>query len=465
MPLTARSELNALLRLAGPLVASQLAHMLMVLTDTVMMARIGPEALAGGSLGAASYSFVSIFCIGVIAAVGTLVSIRHGAGDAAGVTRLTQAGLWLAWCLALVGGVLLWNLPPVLLHLGQTPENVAAASEFLRVLAFALPGSLSFMALRGFTSAVGRATPVMVISVSGTLLNLLLNLALIDGWLGLPSLGLAGIGLVTACVSTTMGLSMAYYLHGHRSFAAYPFLRGLGRPSREALKALWRLGLPIGGTYAVEVGLFAFAALCMGNMGQTQLGAHQIALQIVSVAFMVPAGLSYAVTLRIGRHYGAGQLEQVRRAGRIGIGFGAAVMASFSLVLWLAPGLLVGLFIDNRDPAFASIFALALQLLAVAAWFELFDGVQTVAMGAIRGLRDARLTFLVGLACYWLVGAPAAWLLAFHFGQGAVGVWWGLALGLACAAVSLTVAFEVKMKRISPPASHRQVAQAEVGSA
>ncbi|WP_263261957.1 NorM family multidrug efflux MATE transporter [Pseudomonas sp. RIT-PI-S] len=461
MPLTARSELNALLRLAGPLIASQLAHMLMILTDTVMMARIGPQALAGGSLGAASYSFVSIFCIGVIAAVGTLVSIRHGATDPAGVTRLTQAGLWLGWCLALVGGLLLWNLPPVLLHLGQTPENVAAASEFLKVLAFALPGSLSFMALRGFTSAVGKAAPVMVISVCATLLNLVLNLAVLDGWFGLPPMGLAGIGMVTATVSTTMGLALGYYVSHQRSYAAYPFLKGLSRPSTAALKELWRLGLPIGGTYAVEVGLFAFAALCMGNMGQTQLGAHQIALQIVSVAFMVPAGLSYAVTLRIGRHYGAGQPGHVHYAGRLGIGFGAAVMLSFSLVLWFMPGQLVGLFIDAQDPAFAEIFKLALQLLAVAAWFELFDGVQTIAMGAIRGLKDARLTFLVGLACYWLVGAPAAWLLAFHAGFGAVGVWWGLALGLACAAISLTLAFEVKMKRLRPLLADGQAVAAQ----
>lgn len=451
MPLTARSELKALLRLAGPLIASQLAHMLMILTDTIMMARIGPQALAGGSLGAASYSFVSIFCVGVMAAVGTLVSIRQGAGDMAGVTRLTQAGLWLAWGLAIAGGLLLWNLPPVLLRLGQTPENVAAASEFLKVLAFALPGSLSFMALRGFTSAVGKATPVMVISIAGTLLNLVLNLAVLKGILGLPPLGLAGIGMVTATVATAMGLALAFYIHRNPGYAAYPFLNGLSRPCGEALKELWRLGLPIGGTYAVEVGLFAFAALCMGNMGQTQLGAHQIALQIVSVAFMVPAGLSYAVTLRIGRHYGAGQLGQVHKAGRLGIGFGAIIMLSFSLVLWLVPGRLVGLFIDGSDPAFIAIFQLAMQLLAVAAWFELFDGVQTVAMGAIRGLKDARLTFLVGLACYWLVGAPAAWLLAFHFGHGAVGVWWGLALGLACAAICLTLAFEAKMKRLKPP--------------
>ncbi|MNT33537.1 Multidrug resistance protein NorM [compost metagenome] len=198
----------------------------------------------------------------------------------------------------------------------------------------------------------------------------------------------------------------------------------------------------------MEVGLFAFAALCMGTMGSTQLGAHQIALQIVSVAFMVPAGISYAITMRIGQHYGAGQLLDARLAGRVGIAFGAAAMLCFAMVFWLLPNQLVGLFLDHNDPAFRDVINLAVSLLAVAAWFELFDGTQTIAMGCIRGLKDAKTTFLVGLGCYWLIGAPAAWWMAFHLDWGPTGVWWGLALGLACAAVSLTLGFEWKMKRM-----------------
>ncbi len=445
---SARTELWAILRLSGPLIASQLAHMLMVLTDTLMMARLSPEALAGGGLGAASYTFVSIFCIGVIAAVGTLVSIRQGAGDIEGATRLTQAGLWLAWAMALVAGLLLWNLKPVLLMLGQIPSNVHAATQFLTVLPFALPGYLSFMALRGFTSALGRATPVMVISLCGTVANFALNYALITGMFGLPKLGLVGIGLVTAIVTSCMALGLAWHIKRHPAYRNYPLLRGLSRPNWRYLRELWRLGLPIGGTYAVEVGLFAFAALCMGTMGSTQLAAHQIALQIVSAAFMVPAGISYAITMRIGLHYGAGQLLEARLAGRVGIAFGAAAMLAFAALFWLAPNPLVGLFLDRHDPAFQPVIELAVKLLAVAAWFELFDGTQTIAMGAIRGLKDAKTTFLVGLGCYWLIGAPAAWLLAFNFHGGPTGVWWGLALGLACAAVSLTLAFEWRMKRM-----------------
>jgi len=442
----ARTELRAILRLAGPLIASQLAHMLMVLTDTLMMARLSPEALAGGGLGAATYSFVSIFCIGVIAAVGTLVAIRQGAGDIVGAARLTQAGLWLAWLMALVAGLLLWNLKPVLLLFGQTETNVQAAGQFLLILPFALPGYLSFMALRGFTSAIGRATPVMVISLGGTVANFLLNYALITGMFGLPKMGLVGIGLVTAIVANLMAVALALHIRRHPAYDAYPLRQGLSRPNRQYLKELWRLGLPIGGTYAVEVGLFAFAALCMGTMGSTQLAAHQIALQIVSVAFMIPAGLSYAITMRIGQHYGAGQLLDARLAGRVGIAFGAAAMLGFAVVFWFLPNQLIGFFLDHNDPAFRDVFNLAVSLLAVAAWFELFDGTQTIAMGCIRGLKDAKTTFLVGLGCYWLIGAPAAWWMAFNLNWGPTGVWWGLALGLACAAVSLTLAFEWKMK-------------------
>lgn len=448
MPQSVRTELVALFRLAGPLIAAQLAHVLMVFTDTLMMGKLGPAELAAGGLGAASYSFVSIFCVGVLAAVGNLIAIRHGAGDSTGVTRLAQNGLWLAWGLAVLAALVLWNLKPVLLLFGQQPENVDSAAQFLTLLPLALPGYLTFMALRGFTSALGRSTPVMVISLVGTVLNYLFNHALIEGMFGLPKLGLMGIGMVTAVVSMGMAIALALYIRWHPAYDAYPLRKGLSRPSLPALRELWRLGLPIGGTYMVEVGLFAFAALCMGVLGSTELGAHQIALQIVSTAFMVPTGLSYAVTMRVGLYFGAGNLLAARSAGRVGIGFGASIMFGFAALFWLLPEALVGLFIDRHDPAFAAIFQLAVQLLMVAAWFELFDGVQTIAMGSIRGLKDAKTTFLIGLCCYWLVGAPSAWLFTFTLGGGAVGVWWGLALGLACASVALTLGFEWRMKRM-----------------
>jgi MATE family multidrug resistance protein len=448
MPNTLRSELRAILRVAGPLIAAQLAGVLMIFTDTVMMGLLGPETLAAGSLGASTYHFVSIICVGMLAAVGNLIAIRHGAGDAQGVARLAQNGLWLAWALALVAGVLLWNLGPLLGYFGQQEQNVQGANDFLRTVIFALPGYLSFMALRGFTSAIGRPGPVMAISIGGALLNLLGNFALIKGWFGLPHLGLAGIGLVTAVVMSGMGLVLGAYVLRHPAYQHYQLSVGLLRPLAAELHELWRLGLPIAGTYAVEAALFSFAALSMGAIGSAELAAHQVAVMGVYVAFMVPVGISYAVTFRIGQHFGAGQIALARRAGRLGIGLGALCMLGFAALFWLAPHWVVGLFLNRTDGNYQQVVELAVALLAIAAWFEFFDGIQSIAMGAVRGLKDAKTTFWIGVVCYWLIGAPLAWLLAFPLGWGAHGVWWGLACGLACAAIGLTLAFEWKTARL-----------------
>lgn len=446
-----RDELAAILRLAGPLIAAQLAYVAMVFTDTVMMGKLGREALASGGLGASTYALVSTFCVGVVAATGNLVAIRHGAKDARGVVQATQAGLWIGGALALLAGLLLWNLGPILIAFGQAPQTVAGTMSFLHSIVFALPGYMAFMVLRGFTSAIERPGPVMAISLIGALANLALNYAFIEGLFGLPRLGLAGIGMVTAVVMNALPVIFALYLRWHRAYAPYPLLAGLSTPDLKVIGESLRLGISIGGTYAVESGMFTVATLCMGVIGSTALAAHQIAIQSVYVAFMVPMGISYAVTFRIGQHYGAGRLVEARRAGRLGIGVGASGMFAFAALFWLAPELVIGLFIDHRDPANREVAQLAVSLLAIAAWFELFDGTQCIAMGAIRGLKDARTTFFVGLAGYWLVGVPMALLLTFPLGWGPSGVWWGLASGLACAAIGLTLAFEAKTSRLLRP--------------
>ncbi|MBD9501871.1 NorM family multidrug efflux MATE transporter [Pseudomonas sp. BGr12] len=446
-----RDELAAILRLAGPLIAAQLAYVAMVFTDTVMMGKLGREALAAGGLGASTYALVSTFCVGVVAATGNLVAIRHGAKDARGVVQATQAGLWIGGALAMLAGLLLWNLGPILIAFGQAPETVHGTMTFLHSIVFALPGYMAFMVLRGFTSAIERPGPVMAISLIGALANFALNYAFIEGLFGLPRLGLAGIGMVTAVVMNALPVIFALYLRWHRAYAPYPLLPGLSTPDFKVIGDSLRLGISIGGTYAVESGMFTVATLCMGVIGSTALAAHQIAIQSVYVAFMVPMGISYAVTFRIGQHYGAGRLVEARRAGRLGIGFGASCMFAFAALFWLAPELVIGLFIDHNDPANREVVKLAVSLLAIAAWFELFDGTQCIAMGAIRGLKDARTTFLVGLAGYWLVGVPMALLLAFPLGWGPSGVWWGLASGLACAAIGLTLAFEAKTSRLLRP--------------
>lgn len=447
MPYAIRNELFSLLRLAGPLIAAQLAHVLMIFTDTVMMARLGPASLAGGALGAASYSFVTIVATGIIAAVGTLAAYRHGAHEPQTVTRLTQAGLWIAGALAILAALMLWNLGPILSYFGQTSANIAAAQRFMLILPCALPGYFGFMVLRGFTSAIGRTGPVMTIALGGAAANFALNTLLIDGLLGLPQLGLLGIGLVTAVVTNSMLLIMALYIRRQPAYAAYSLRTGLLQPQWATIKEVLRLGLPIGGTYAVESGLFTFASFCVGTLGGTALAAHQIALQSVTVAFMLPVGLSYAVSLRIGHHRGSANMQMARYAGRLGLSIGAACMLVFALAFWLMPEAVIGLYVDTHNPAYQEVVRIAVQLLAIAALFELFDGLQSIAMGAMRGLGNGKTPFMLGVGCYWAIGAPTAWVLTFNFGWGAPGVWWGLAIGLACAALSLIISFERQCAR------------------
>ena len=446
-----RHELLALLRLALPLIGAQLAYVAMVFTDTLMMGRLGPAALAGGGLGASVYSFVSVICIGVITAVANLAALRRGAGDTEGVAAVTAAGIWIALALALLAGCLLWNIEPLLALAGQPEESRQAAAVFLRCLAFALPGHLLFMTLRGFTSALERPGPVLTIVLGAAALNALLNLALLHGWGGLPQPGLPGIGTVTAVVMNGAALCLALYITRHPAYAPYRLARYLRRPDRRALADTLGQGLAISGTYAVEACLFLSAALCMGTLSTTALAANQIAYQLVYLVFMLPAGLSYATSIRIGQHQGAGRPREVLLVGRLAIGGGAVVMSGIAVLFWCFPGWFVGLFLAD---AHSPVAELARQLVLIAALFVIFDGTQCIAQGALRGIHQARLGFYGGLLCYCLIGAGSTWLLGVQAGLGPHGVWWGLALGLACAAVLLAGAFEWLMRRQLGPFRH-----------
>ncbi|MEH3022095.1 MAG: NorM family multidrug efflux MATE transporter [Pseudomonas oryzihabitans] len=441
-------ELLALLRLALPLIGAQLAYVAMVFTDTLMMGRLGPAALAGGGLGAAVYSFVSVICVGVITAVANLAALRRGAGDARGVAAVTAAGIWIALALAVVAGSLLWHIEPLLALAGQPEESRQAAGVFLRCLAFALPGHLLFMTLRGFTSALDRPGPVLVIVLGAAALNALFNLALLQGWGGLPRPGLAGIGAVTALVMNGAALCLALYIARHPAYAAYPLARYLRRPDRRALTETLGQGLAISGTYAVEACLFLAAALCMGALGATALAANQIANQLVYLVFMLPAGLSYATSIRIGQHQGAGRPRAALLVGRLALASGALLGLGVALVFWLLPTFLVSLFLPRATDS--ALFDLACTLVSIAAWFVIADGLQAIAQGALRGIGQARLGLLGGLLCYCLVGALGAWLFGVHLGYGPRAVWWSLALGLACAALLLMLLFEALLRRQLP---------------
>lgn len=440
-----RREGPALLRIALPLALAQLAQNGMGLVDTLMVGRLGPAELAGIALGSMLFFFVSIVSSSTIFAVGPLVAQATGAARPDEAAEHARHGVVLAFLLAGPVMTLLWFGGPVLERLGQDPSTAALATSYLRAVTWAVPGFMLFVALRAFLEGQGHTRPIMLISFAGIGANVLANNALMFGRWGFPALGLTGTGYATSLVYSLMALLLLLYVARYAQH--HPVLR-LARVSWARVGAIARLGWPIALTVGFETGLFAVTAVLMGLVGQTALAGHQIALQTVSFTFMIPLGLGVATTARVGHAVGRGDPAGVRAAGSIGIALSLAVMCLTASLYWLAPELVVGLFIDLHDPRNAEVVAFAVTFLRIGALFQLVDGLQVSAIGALRGLKDTRVPMLITLVSYWFVGLGSGVVFAFWLGLEGPGLWFGLVAGLAVAALWLTRRFAQLARRV-----------------
>ena len=440
-----RREGPPLVRIALPLALAQMAQNGMGLVDTLMVGRLGPAELAGIALGSMLFFFVSIVSSSTIFAVGPLVAQATGARRPEEAAEHARHGLVLA--IALAGPVMatLWWLGPLLERLGQDPATVVLTTGYLRAVTWAVPGFMLFVALRAFLEGQGHTRPIMLISFAGIGANVIANNALMFGRWGFPALGLTGTGYATSLVYSLMALLLGLYVARHA--AAHPVLRW-ARVHIARVREIGRLGWPIAFTVGFETGLFAVTAVLMGLVGQTALAGHQIALQTVSFTFMIPLGLGVATTARVGHAVGRADPAGVRGAGAVGIALSLAVMCCTAALYWFAPELVVGLFIDMRDPRNAGVAAFAITFLRIGALFQLVDGLQVAAIGALRGLKDTRVPMLITLVSYWAVGLGSGAYLAFGLGLEGPGLWYGLVAGLAVAAVWLTRRFALLARRV-----------------
>lgn len=442
-----RTELTTLLGLALPLVLAQLAQNGMSFVDTVMVGRLGPSSLAGLALGATLFSSVLVVSMAVILAVAPLVAQAVGAKRRGEAGRVAGQALWLAAALSVPGLLFFYNVTPLLEALGTAPATVDLASGYLRAVGFGFPFALGFVALRGFLEGHGHARPIMYIAIVGVGLNVFLNDALIFGHYGLPQLGMVGSGYATAVVYFVLFATGAALVGvGYRQERIFAALRRL---DLKVVGELVRLGWPISVTLGFEIGLFSVATLLMGRFGDAALAGHQIALQSTSTAFMVPLGVSIATSVLVGQAAGRGDRDGARRMGVMGIALGTSFMVVTALVFWLAPRLVMGLYVNLNDPVNAAVIAYAGTFLLIAGMFQVVDGLQVTAQGALRGLKDTRVPMLLTLVAYWLVGLPVGLLLAFTFGLGPRGLWFGMVAGLFTAAVLLSLRF-VRSARSAP---------------
>lgn len=432
-PRRLRNELRELGRLAVPLICGQLAMVGTSVIDTVLAGRHSTETLAGVAIGAATWNLAFMVIAGTLLAISPSVAQLIGSGQRESIPSLLRQAFWLALTLGLLAAVAVWFSAPVLHWVGVAPAVIEQSELFLRGIAPGAPALALYFGLRGFSEGTGHTMPALIFGLAGLIVLLPLASWLIFGGYGMPSLGAYGCGLATAIVSwLQFGGLLLYVMRRSRFHWLQPLMK-LEKPDLQAIGGLLVVGLPIAFALLMEGGMFIAVSWLMGRLGTLAVAAHQVAINVASIAFMLPLGLAMAVTVRVGQARGRGDRQGLRVAALAAlilcllcqaISFSAMVLAARPIAGWYAPGQ-------------TEVIALATQLIALAAVFQLSDGLQAVAAGALRGLKDTRVPMLLTALAYWGIGMPVAWWLGFEREMGPRGLWIGFIFGLSAAAVML----------------------------
>lgn len=445
-------------RLAAPLAAGHLSHGLVGLIDTVVAGHHGTATLAAVAVGAALFWLPMLAPMGTLMALPPSVSQLDGGGRRAEIGPLFRQALWLAAMLGVLLFALLSLLPLALRPMGIAPDIVPGATAFLHAIRWGIPGFTLYLAMRYLSDGLYWSMPTMVVGFGGLLLLAPVGYVLTNGLLGLPALGAAGVGVASALMFWLQALALALYLRRARRFADLALFAHWEPPRWTVIAGLLRTGLPIGVTVTMEGGLFAATALLIGRLGEVPAAAHQIALNVASLCFMVPFGLAEATTVRVGHALGRGDREGVRRAAFAGFALALATQACSALLMLLGHQAIAGLY--TTDPA---VVALAGSLLLYAALFQFPDGIQVVSAGALRGLKDTRVPMWLAALAYWGIGMPVGAGLGLALGWGAPGMWLGLTAGLSVAAVLLLRRFLRSSRRIPIPSPAPSVMVTDAG--
>jgi MATE family multidrug resistance protein len=441
------SHIRATLSLGIPLIGAQLAQLGIHTTDVVIVGQLGAAPLAAMVLAGQFFFTIFIFGSGFSMAVIPMVAQAYGRGDVVSVRRSIRMGMWVSILYVLLTMPLFFNAETILLALGQKPDVAKLAADYVFIVQLGLLPALLFAVLRALVSATGRARIVLWVTLGILVLNAILAYALVLGHFGLPALGMTGAAIVAVVVQWASFFAMVVYIQTRDETRRYELFVRFWRPDWQAFREVLHLGLPISVTVLAEVSLFSAASLLMGRIGTIELAAHGIALQLASIAFMIPLGLSQAATVRVGVAHGRGNYPELVRAAITVLGIAGLLSLSGGILFLLVPQQLSAAFINQNSPAAAEVLAFAGPLVMVAGLFQLVDGMQAIASGLLRGLKDARVPMILALVAYWPIGFFLAWLMAFPLGIGGIGIWYGFCLGLASAAGMLCLRFYLKVRR------------------
>jgi MATE family multidrug resistance protein len=434
------SELRATISLAWPLILTNLFQIALPTTDVIMMGWLGPDTLAAGALGANLNFAFTIFGIGLVTATSPLIAIelgrrRHSVRE---VRRTVRQGFWATAAFVVPAWIALWHAEWIFLHIGQQPAIARAAASYLHTFMWSIFPFLIYIGLRNFVAALQRPLAALWIAGAAVVVNAFLVWLLMFGHFGLPALGLPGAGIATTTTNVLIVLGFAAILSTDRRFRRYHIFGRFWRADWQRFREIWRIGIPIALTLGFEVTIFNAAVFLMGIIGPDSLAAHSIAIQIASVAFMVPLGLGNAATVRVGLAFGAGNRTAITRAGWTAFALALTYACCTATAMLVFGRELVGVFLDLRNAANQVVIDLAVSFLMFAGIFQLVDSSQATASGMLRGLGDTRIPMVFAALGYWGIGLPLGVLLGFWTPLAGRGVWIGLATGLAVVAVLMT---------------------------
>jgi len=430
-------EARALARLAGPLIVNNLSIAGMQFADAVMAGRLGAESLAAVAVGGSVWFLCFTLCLGLMMAISPITARHFGAGNMSLIGRYTRQGLWLA----VVLGLSLFTLVqlfagPLLVFIGVDPEFRDLTIDYAEAIIYGAPAITAFLAFRFTTEGIGFMRPIMYTSLFALTCNVFLNYVLMYGHFGLPAYGAVGCGMASAITMWLMFFMLGTIVYLHPIYKPLNIFERVSPLRLPVLKEIAALGMPIAITITAEAGLFSAVSILVGTRGANITAAHQIALNFASTLFMIPLAFSAAITVTIGHALGAGNSAAARHGGLTGIVMCMLFMTFSAAFLLLFRDVVVNLYTD--DP---SVQAIAISLLLMAAVFQIADGIQIGAAGALRGYKDTKKPMVINMFAYWALGFPLAYLAAITFRSPPAYIWAGFVLGLSVAAVLLTIRF------------------------
>lgn len=430
--------------LAYPVVLSQLGHIMVSVFDSLMVGQIGTIPLAAASLGNSIFTITLVFGLGVSYSITPLIAAADGRRNYTRISLLLLNGLFSNLLLGVILFIAGYFLSPYITWLNQPEEVVRQAVPYINILFLSMVPLMVFQAFRQFAEGLSLTKQAMYISIIANALNIVLNYILIYGKLGFEPMGLVGAGWATLISRVIMALMMGGYVFYGKRFAAFHRFLTFRHLSFVHMYHIFRLGLPISGQMVFEMGAFSFSAIMIGWLGARELAAHQIAINVASVTYMMASGIAAAATIRVGNQKGLGNFRAMQVAGNSSFMMGVLFMILSGLLMIAGKNFIPSLYLD--DPL---VIELASTLLIIAALFQISDGVQVVGLGALRGLEDVRIPGLISLVAYWVIGLPVGYILCFKLGFGVHGVWTGLLVGLSVAAILLFWRFKMLSSRLS----------------